>query len=147
MVILALVTTTISKVQDTEQQTQQNDEGLWPSPVSLWPEYLVTAVSALSFAISLRTVLLLMRILIIVMVLGIFFIDRLNELQGRLGLYMNFCINLILFVTWIIAIILFRVNSSSDSSIWGFSCSHSIMSNAFVDYNFICTREVPSHPY
>jgi hypothetical protein len=75
------------------------------------------------------------------MVLGIFFIDKLNEMKGRLGLYINFCINLMLFVTWIIAIILFRVNSSS-SSIWGFSCSSSIMSNAFVDYDFICNREV-----
>ena len=57
MVILALASTTVSKVQDTEHQTQQNDERLWPSPVTLWPEYLITAVSALSFAISLRTAL------------------------------------------------------------------------------------------
>ena len=140
VVILALVTATVSKVQNTNQQTQSNDEKLWPDPISLWPEYLVIAISALSFSISLGTSLII--VLTAVMVLSIFFIDKFNEMKGRLGLYVNFCINLILFVTWIIAVILFRVNSSS-SSIWGFSCSSSIMSNAFVDYDFICTREVP----
>jgi hypothetical protein len=53
VVILALVTATVSKVQNTDEQTQSNDAKLWPDPVTLWPEYLVTAVSALSFSISL----------------------------------------------------------------------------------------------
>lgn len=53
VVVLALVTLTASKVRNTDNITNGNDETLWPQPLILWPEYIITAVSGISFAINL----------------------------------------------------------------------------------------------
>lgn len=54
--ILALVNLTTAKVRKTYEisNTATNEELLWPDPVVLWPEYLVTAVSTISITLSLR---------------------------------------------------------------------------------------------
>ena len=54
--ILALVNTTTAKVRKTYESsnTATNEEMLLPDPLFLWPEYLVTAVSAISITLSLR---------------------------------------------------------------------------------------------
>lgn len=80
--------------------------------------------------------------LTIVVLIGVFFIKRLSESKYGVGLYINFCFNLILLIIWAVGVLLFKVNSSHRFYIWGFACSLPGTSNTFVDYDFICDREV-----
>lgn len=73
--------------------------------------------------------------------MAIFFIDKLSETKGRLGLLINFGLNLILFVAWSTAVAIFKANSSTQF-VWGFACSHQGTNNPLVSYDFICNREV-----
>jgi hypothetical protein len=76
--------------------------------------------------------------LMIVVLCGVFFIKTLSESKFGVGLYINFCFNLVLLLTWAVAVLLFKVNSSTKF-IWGFACSRS---NTFVNYNSVCETEV-----
>lgn len=77
----------------------------------------------------------------VVSVLAIFFIDKLSETKSQVGLMTNFCLNLVLLISWITAVLVLKVNSSTDF-VWGFACAHSGINNPSVDYTFICNREV-----
>ena len=55
--ILALMALTIANVTQTDDESETNGEIIWPEPTLLWPEYLITGVSAASFTICFRIVL------------------------------------------------------------------------------------------
>src|ERR1700726_3609438 len=78
----------------------------------------------------------------VVSVMTNLFIDKLSETKSRSGLLGNFGLNLILFISWIIALILFKVDSST-TFVWGFACADSTLTTPLIDYSFICNREVP----
>ena len=143
MIVLALVTTTAGEVRKTSQTTRTNQEPLWPTPVVLRPEYLLSAVSGISMVISLRILLSQKYLTLVVAVMGILFTTKFSEKGGRLGLAVNATINILLFLAWIIAIIIFK-SESGPASIWGFSCSPQSINNAFINYNSVCIREVPT---
>ena len=136
-----MVSLTISKVRETDESTTANDQNLWPVPLTLWPEYFVAAVAGFSFLMSLCISNINLRAYDIVSVMTNLFIDKLSETKSRTGLLGNFGLNLILFISWLIALILFKVDSST-SFVWGFACAHSTLTNPLVDYSFICNREV-----
>ncbi len=75
----------------------------------------------------------------IVVLFGVFFVNVLSESKADVGLYVNFCANLVLLLIWGIAMLLFKVNSSSKF-VWGYTCSH--LDDTTFDYNYFCTREV-----
>src|SRR5271170_5985954 len=82
--------------------------------------------------------------LTIVVLMGNFVVTKLSEAKGGIGLYVNFCVNLVLLVTWTVAIILFRLSSSTEFT-WGYLCSQPGVNNSFVAYDPICDREVSDY--
>jgi len=137
-----MVSLTISKVRETDESTTANDQNLWPVPLTLWPEYFVAAVAAFSFLTSLCISNINVKAYSLVSVMTNLFIDKFSETKSRTGLLGNFGLNLILFISWIISLILFKVDSST-TFVWGFACAHSTLTNPLIDYPFICNREVP----
>jgi hypothetical protein len=76
-----------------------------------------------------------------VAVLCLLFVDKVSETKSKLGLWVHFCLNLVFLVVWVLAIVLFKVNSSADY-VWGFACTLEGFQNRLVDYQAICSREV-----
>ena len=143
VIVLALVTLTVSKVRNTSNIAQGSNENLWPQPLVLYPEYIITAISGISFAVSLGSGTDIST-LIVVAELCLLFVDRLSETKTKLGLGVNFGLNLIFLVIWVLAIILFKVNSSTQF-VWGYACNLAGFQNRLLDYQEICSREVPSN--
>jgi len=75
----------------------------------------------------------------IVVLFGVFFVKVLSESKTDVGLYVNFCANLVLLLLWGIAVLLFKVNSSSKF-VWGYACSH--LDDDTLNYKYFCIREV-----
>ena len=78
--------------------------------------------------------------------MGTFWVQSLSESNGGTARIVNPIINIILLAIWLIAAIVFKLNSYDDSvwgdSVWGYSCLHSSDINPYVDFLFICAREV-----
>ena len=108
----------------------------WITPTTLWPTFMLLAISVITFFLSLITVCAYMC--------GV---DAANKAYSCTN-YFRYAMMVVRVVAWGVAIGAFKMGKT-ESSLWGYSCSDKAdqiqaQVHSFVNFGTLCTMQVSS---
>ncbi len=108
----------------------------WITPATLWPTFMLLAISVVTFLLSLITVC--------AYVCGV---DAANKTYSVTN-YIRYGMMGVRVVAWAVAIGAFRMGSG-EKSLWGYSCSHQadqiqVQVQSYLNFGTLCTMQVSS---
>jgi hypothetical protein len=108
----------------------------WITPATLWPTFMLLAISVVTFLLSLITVCAYMC--------GV---DAANKTYSVTN-YIRYAMMVVRVVAWAVAIGAFKMGSG-ESSLWGYSCSDKAdqihaQVQSFLNFGKLCTMQVSS---